>query len=98
MVQRARPLTARICALASQRVKTLATELSETFPSGGTICSAGETETTGVESFSNGTDCGSGSDFGKGTIASGVSAKSIPGSSHCLGSESATFDPASSRN
>ena len=48
VVQRARPLTTRICALASQRVKTLATELSETFPSGGTICSAGETETTGV--------------------------------------------------
>ena len=72
----------------SRTHKTLGTELSETFPSGGTICSAGGTETTGVEGFSNGTEC---------TIASGVSAKSISGSSQCLGSESTTFEPASSR-
>ena len=41
---------------------------------------------------------GGGSDFGKDTIASGVSAKSISGSSQCLGPNSATLEPASSRS
>ena len=52
----------------------------------------------GKEDFSNDTACGGGSGFGKDTIASGGSAKSISGSSQCLGSKSGTFKPASSRS
>lgn len=81
----------------SGKLETLGTELSET-SCGGTICSAGGGDTTGKEGFSNDADFGGGSGFGKDTIAPGGSAKAISGSSQCLGSKSATFEPASSRS
>ena len=81
----------------SGKLETLGTELSET-SCAGTICSASGGEIKGKEGFSNNADCGAGSGFGKDTIASGGSAKSISSSSQCLGSKSATFEPASSRS
>ena len=81
----------------SGKLETLGTELSET-SCGGTISSASGGDTTGKEGFSNDADCGGRSGFGKDTIVSGGSAKSISCSSQCLGSISATFEPASSRS
>ena len=62
--------------LSSGKLETLGRELSE--PScGGTICSASGGEITGKEGISNNAECGGGSGFGKDTIASVDSGKSI---------------------
>ena len=81
----------------SRKLETLGIELSE-ITCGGTICSASGGDITGREGFSNNADFGGGSGFGKNTIACGSSAKSMSASSQCLGSKSATFEPASSRS
>ena len=83
--------------LSSGKIETLGTQLSET-SCVGTICLASGGDTTGIEGFSNNADCGGRSGFGQDTIASGGSAKSISASLQCLGSRSATFEPASSRS